>query len=474
MDKNICSTPEPSLAVELRSALLKENILTTKTKKRVLDALDEHITNDEDRKIAIRRKKTIQEIYSSEESYLSQLEKLVKFFKKPMEEQKMAPISILNILFGNIESIQDVNKEFLSLLKENKGNVASAFLSTAPFFKLYSAYAYNYRNVISILESLPKTNPTLQDFISKQETRPEVTSKISSLLIAPVQRIPRYLLLLKELKSLTPEPSFASAELEEAIKEISIIVDHIQSLIKEQECMSRMLFIQKSLLNGKPSIIVPGRKLVKEGKLMKVVKSELSARYIVLLNDMILYCKDWNGSSLKCLRVLPISKCVINAIGFKKGVFSVQCQSFSVVLCSVDDPQVAHEWVEAIQNVIDQHKEDRKMLRKQSSQRRPLRRRDFNQLEDPNDILRKKRKTTSENDEVCVISPWKKLKTCSTVQTLESDKVSEKKEKLQEGTSYLKLAKQLITSVKQTTQKIVSEVDGGICQPVSSKPAITD
>lgn len=75
-----------------------------------------------------------------------------QFFKKPMEEHKMAPISILNTLFSNIESIYDVNKEFLSHLKENKQNIVSAFLATAPFFKLYSVYAYNYKNVISILE----------------------------------------------------------------------------------------------------------------------------------------------------------------------------------------------------------------------------------------------------------------------------------------------------------------------------------
>lgn len=69
-----------------------------------------------------------------------------------MEEHKMAPISILNTLFGNIESIYDVNKEFLMRLKESKENLISAFLATAPFFKLYSVYAYNYKNVINILE----------------------------------------------------------------------------------------------------------------------------------------------------------------------------------------------------------------------------------------------------------------------------------------------------------------------------------
>lgn len=85
-----------------------------------------------------------------------------------------------------------------------------------------------------------------------------------------------------------------------------------------------------------------------------MIKNDVSPRYMVLLSDMILYCKDWSGYTLKCLRVLPIDKCTINAIGFKRGVFSLQCQSFSVVLCSLENPLITHEWVETIQSTIDQ------------------------------------------------------------------------------------------------------------------------
>lgn len=74
---------------------------------------------------------------------------------------------------------------------------------------------------IATLQSMPKSNPSLHEFISNQETRPEVGIKISSLLIAPIQRIPRYLLLLKELKSLTPESTSARAELEGNIFSLS-------------------------------------------------------------------------------------------------------------------------------------------------------------------------------------------------------------------------------------------------------------
>lgn len=64
----------------------------------------------------------------------------------------MIPASVQNTLFGNVESIYDVNKEFFTRLQESKENIVSAFLTTAPFFKLYSVYAYNYKNVINMIE----------------------------------------------------------------------------------------------------------------------------------------------------------------------------------------------------------------------------------------------------------------------------------------------------------------------------------
>lgn len=44
----------------------------------------------------------------------------------------------------------------------------------------------------------------VKDFISKQETRPEVGRKLPSLLITPIQRVPRYKLLLQEVLQHTP------------------------------------------------------------------------------------------------------------------------------------------------------------------------------------------------------------------------------------------------------------------------------
>lgn len=102
---------------------------------------------------------------------------------------------------------------------------------------------------------MPKSNPNLHEFIQRQETRPEVGTKISSLLIAPIQRIPRYLLLLKELKSLTPQFTYAFTELDgmlnnhvsncefitENINSIYISILTFQMLLKKLRKLSNIL-----------------------------------------------------------------------------------------------------------------------------------------------------------------------------------------------------------------------------------------
>lgn len=368
MDKNIYSTPEPSFAAELRTVLDKRNILTACSKRKVLDALDNHIVNDEHAKSNDMRKKIIEELYTSEENFIKQLEILIKEFKKPAEDQNLAPLTVINSVFGNIEAIYNINNELLAQLKQSKGNIVSAFLKTAPFFKLYSVYAYNYRNIINILQILPKSYPKFHEFILRQESKPTI-NKLNSLLITPIQRIPRYILLLKELKNHTPDTVDLYAELEAAIKEISFIADHIDNLVKDQENVSRMIAIQRCLVGGKPNIVVPGRKLVKEGSVVKVMKNDKASlsRYLILLNDLALYCNDWKEpDALKCLKVLPLDKCSVSVAHHNREIFSLHYQSLTLTL-SCRDADMSIEWINIFEKTINQYIEDLRSLRRKSS-----------------------------------------------------------------------------------------------------------
>lgn len=142
-----------------------------------------------------------------------------------------------------------------------------------------------------------------------------------------------------------------------AVEQISKVADHINNLVQEQENMSRLVSIQRSLSGcGKVNIVLPGRKLIKEGPLMKVSPEGSTSipRYLILLSDMILYCKEWvDPEKLVCLRVLPLNKCEAKSVMYKRGLFSINCQSVEFVFYTMDAPHATCSWVEMLQQSID-------------------------------------------------------------------------------------------------------------------------
>jgi hypothetical protein len=71
---------------------------------------------------------------------------------KPIFKKKLLNYDLYITLFENIETLYNVNGELLVELKENPENIAQAFYKLAPFFKLYSVYAYNYKRALIVLQ----------------------------------------------------------------------------------------------------------------------------------------------------------------------------------------------------------------------------------------------------------------------------------------------------------------------------------
>ena len=71
--------------------------------------------------------------------------------------------------------------------------------------------------------------------------------KLEALLIVPIQRVPRYRLLLTELISHTDEEDSEHTILNAALNQVEMVARHINEQIRDQENMQRMIRIQKSL-----------------------------------------------------------------------------------------------------------------------------------------------------------------------------------------------------------------------------------
>lgn len=98
------------------------------------------------------RLQAIQEILTSERSYLNQLELLINYFVNPLKEQNIITQMDFMSLFGQVHMIYSLNHELLVSLETDLESVAKAFKRMAPFFKLYSVYAFDYNRAQLILQ----------------------------------------------------------------------------------------------------------------------------------------------------------------------------------------------------------------------------------------------------------------------------------------------------------------------------------
>ena len=79
---------------------------------------------------------------------------LLQFFMEPLKKNGIIPHDTYMTLFGHVEILYNVNGALLDELKRNPENIAASFLKLAPFFKLYSVYAYDYKQAIAVLQVL--------------------------------------------------------------------------------------------------------------------------------------------------------------------------------------------------------------------------------------------------------------------------------------------------------------------------------
>ena len=192
--KSPVNTPEwmAPLSRELESVIAQRNLLTAKTRKKVCEDLNEAAYQIEDTEVEKLRLKAVNEVLSSEKTYLKHLETVEEFFMNPVRERGLLPNSDFATIFGDLPSIIQVNRELMTALESSNDRIGKVFLELAPYLKFYSTYANDFQSAVKLVEYWTEKNKNFRTLISNQESRPEVKHKLNALLITPIQRIPRY------------------------------------------------------------------------------------------------------------------------------------------------------------------------------------------------------------------------------------------------------------------------------------------
>jgi len=255
----IISNKQFDYLTENHSDLLKSNLKAChkKTYKKIL-AKD-------------KRWRIVEEIKSTEETYIHSLQQMVWSWEPELVKRGIISEKQSAQMFPSIDAIMKVNqqlyKELAAVIDEwsnSTSKIGHIFLKYGNFFKMYQDYLNSMDRSNDIVSEL-KTRRDFQDLAKELEMKSSGL-RLDALLITPVQRIPRYMLLLRELIKNTDPSHVDHADLQEAFILTQEVSDTMNSKMKQFTQMRALDEIEKEFqLEAGVTIRAPGRVLKYKG-----------------------------------------------------------------------------------------------------------------------------------------------------------------------------------------------------------------
>lgn len=193
--------------------------------------------------------------------------------------------------------IATVNKKFLLELEAEREkwpdvNYAPIIKNNAKQMKgCYTRYVNNYDAAEQHLIQLKSKDKEKHRYLEVCKTHPEANGlDVRSLLIQPVQRVPRYRMLLEELLSVTDEGHPDEEPLREALERVKDVAKHINEEKRSMEEEKKLKDLAERFAPGEvPDLVRFTRRFVREGDLIKARLQRRQRRRVFLFNDLLLY-----------------------------------------------------------------------------------------------------------------------------------------------------------------------------------------
>lgn len=224
------------------------------------------------------------ELISTEETYVETLRTIVTVFLQPLrtwasEEGGHASedgitSEEVNELFGSVETLLEVHEEMLQQLREGEHSEEtlglSALLATtmasyaSGALRMYAPHVARFPVVCALLKQLLESRARFKAAVRVLELLPASKGlTLQALLVNTVQRLPRYMLLLKEMLSHTDAEAVLDM-LSLALDKIKHVTAGVDRKVGDAERRQRAMQICHEVLR-RDDLIHPARSLLKEG-----------------------------------------------------------------------------------------------------------------------------------------------------------------------------------------------------------------
>ncbi|TPX30256.1 hypothetical protein SmJEL517_g06146 [Synchytrium microbalum] len=251
-----------------------------------------------------RRNNIALEILTTEQSYLASLTTIQDAFINPLlsvmgSEREIISRKVFDkIIPSPFANIYELCRSLLARLNErlldpswdpSTGRLGDIFLDTIPYLKMYSVYIQNFNGALSLIEDQSKKNPKLSAFLHEESMKKAYKGlPIQAYLMTPVQRIPRYKLLLQDLLKYTPVNHIDRTDLERAFKLVEEVAIFVDDMVRKQENQAQLLEIDQTLTGFNEKVLSPSRLFLFKGDLYKICRKNHQLRRVYVLSDMII------------------------------------------------------------------------------------------------------------------------------------------------------------------------------------------
>uniref|UniRef100_A0AAX7VH70 FYVE, RhoGEF and PH domain containing 4a n=1 Tax=Astatotilapia calliptera TaxID=8154 RepID=A0AAX7VH70_ASTCA len=246
--------------------------------------------------------KIASELLHTEKAYVARLNLLdQEFCAKLMEEANKGtfPVDVVKNIFSNISSIHAFHSQFLlpDLEKrmgewDSKPRIGDILQKLTPFLKMYAEYVKNFDKAMELLKQWTDRSPQFKAIIQEIQSQ-EICGclTLQHHMLEPVQRVPRYEMLLKDYLKKLPQDDPDRRDAERSLEIIGTAATHSNSAIRKSENLKKLLEIYE-MLGEEEDIVNPSNEFIKEGHILKLAARNTSAmeRYLFLFNNMLLYC----------------------------------------------------------------------------------------------------------------------------------------------------------------------------------------
>ncbi|KAI9518753.1 hypothetical protein NQZ68_034534 [Dissostichus eleginoides] len=200
-------------------------------------------------KLRTERKEAILEFLNTEQSYGEDLRIIKEEFYGPMQSAALLTPEQLSVVFSNVQELIDVNDRFTEHLQDSidqafdQGdedlltvNIGEIFLEFVNMLPAFQTYCLQQPTSVNLLNALEKEKELLRIFldVSQNDNTALRRMNLRSFLMAPLQRVTKYPLLLSRIIKVTPECYPDYSRLREAKSRVESHLEHINMKTKQE------------------------------------------------------------------------------------------------------------------------------------------------------------------------------------------------------------------------------------------------